>query len=434
MNKVLVIGAARSGIEVSKLLNLKGYEVYLTDMKKIENKDELNKLGIKVYDEGHPEELKNIDYELIVKNPGIPYRAPFVKYFVDKGKEIVNEIEVANMFCSFSYGAITGTNGKTTTTTLLGELLKLKYGQRAHTAGNIGTPLAGIVAREGDESDYIALEISAFQLNGCPTFKPHVSCIMNLTPDHLDYYDTLDDYYRAKCLIYKNQDENDYFIRNLDDEEIRRRCTDVKCNVIDMSLKEKKDLYVEDDRVFYKNICLFDKNSLHLVGDHNLTNAMVAACMAYLLGVEPELINKGIDEFRGVEHRIEFVRELNGVKYYNDSKGTNVDAGVVALKSFEKPVILLCGGHDKHTGFKEIVPYLNKVKMMFAFGETRYQLKEIYPDCVICEDMKEALLKAHSAAKKDDTVLLCPLCSSYDQFKNFEQRGEIFKQLVNELD
>ena len=138
-----------------------------------------------------------------------------------------------------------------------------------------------------------------------------------------------------------------------------------------MSLKEKKDLYVEDDRVFYKNICLFDKNSLHLVGDHNLTNAMVAACMAYLLGVEPELINKGIDEFRGVEHRIEFVRELNGVKYYNDSKGTNVDAGVVALKSFEKPVILLCGGHDKHTGFKEIVPYLNKVKMMFAFGDRK---------------------------------------------------------------
>lgn len=433
MNKVLVIGAARSGIEVSKLLNKHGYEVYLTDMKNIEVKEELQTLGIKVYDNGHPDLLKEINYDFIVKNPGIPYKAPFVKYFVEQNKEILNEIEVANRYVNYHYGAITGTNGKTTTTTLLSELLKLQYGQRAHAIGNIGTPLSSLVLNDEKEEDYIALEISAFQLNACPSFKPKVSCIMNLTPDHLDYYDTLDDYYDAKCLIYKNQDENDYFIRNLDDKEIVKRCKDLKCQVIDMSLEKKYDLYQINGSVYYKDIFLFNREDLKLVGDHNLQNAMVAACMAYILGVKPELIRQGIKDFKGVEHRIEFVRELAGVRYYNDSKGTNVDAGVVALKSFEKPVILLCGGHDKHTGFKEIVPYLNKVKMMYAFGETKYQLKDIYTDCVVCEDMNEALNKAHEKAQSGDIVLLCPLCSSYDQFKNFEQRGEIFKQLVNKL-
>lgn len=434
MEKVLVIGAARSGIEVSKLLNKKGYDVYLTDAKTIDKKTELEKIGIKVFDGGHPDSLKENDYAFIVKNPGIPYKASFVKYFTDNGKEMLNEIEVANSYVNYHYGAITGTNGKTTTTTLLSELLKLQYGNNAHAVGNIGTPLSSIVLNEEDEEDYIALEISAFQLNACPSFKPKISCIMNLTPDHLDYYDTLDEYYDAKCLIYKNQDENDYFIRNLDDEEIKKRCNNMQCQIIDMSLKAEYDLYQRDGSVYYKDIFLFKREDLKLVGEHNLQNAMVAACMAYILGVDTTLIQKGIREFKGVEHRIEFVRELNGVKYYNDSKGTNVDAGVVALKSFEKPLILLCGGHDKHTGFKEIVPYLNKVKKMYSFGETKYQLKEIYPDCIICEDMSEALNKAYETAQKDDVVLLCPLCSSYDQFKNFEERGEIFKQLVNKLD
>ena len=433
MNKVLVIGAARSGIEVSKLLNKHGYEVYLSDMKAISVKDDLTSQGIKVYDNGHPECLKEIDYDFIVKNPGIPYNVPFVKYFVEKGKEILNEIEVANRYVNYHYGAITGTNGKTTTTTLLSELLKLQYGLRAHAIGNIGTPLSSLVLKEENQEDYVALEISAFQLNACPSFKPKVACIMNLTPDHLDYYDTLDDYYNAKCLIYKNQDENDYFIRNLDDPQIKARCNNLRSQIIDMSLEARYDLYQKDGAIYYKDVFLFNREDLKLVGDHNLQNAMVASCMAYILGVKPELIRQGIKDFKGVEHRIEFVREINGVKYYNDSKGTNVDAGVVALKSFEKPVILLCGGHDKHTGFKEIVPYLNKVKRMYAFGETKYQLKEIYPDCVICEDMNEALTKAHEVAKEKDVVLLCPLCSSYDQFKNFEERGEIFKQLVNKL-
>lgn len=431
--KVLVIGAALSGSEVSKLLVKKGYDVILTDMKEINNKKELEDLGIKVFDGGHPDFLKDDKYDFIVKNPGIKYNTPFVSHFVNRGDEILNEIEVSSKFANYKYGAITGTNGKTTTTTLLGEILKKKYGKLAFTSGNIGNPLSSIVEKHEKDECYIALEISGFQLLACPTFKPNVSVIMNLTPDHLDYYGTLNDYYDSKCLIYKNQNKDDFFIRNVDDEEIVKRVNNLNCNVIDISLKEKKDIYVENKKVFYKDIELFETDDLKLVGPHNLFNAMVASTMGYLMGVEPKLIKDAIKDFKGIEHRIEFVREIDGVKYYNDSKGTNVDAGIIALKAFDEPVILLAGGHDKHTGFKEVIPYLNKVKHMFVFGETKKELKSIYPEAIEVEDMKEAILEANKIATSGDIVLLSPMCSSYDQFKNFEQRGDIFKEIVNNL-
>lgn len=431
--KVLVIGAALSGTEVSKLLVKKGYEVILTDAKEIKIKKELEDLGIKVYDGGHPDFLKDEKYEFIVKNPGIKYDTPFVAYFIDRGDKILNEIEVASKYANYKYGAITGTNGKTTTTTLLGEILKKKYGKLAFTSGNIGYPLSGIVKEHEDEKCYIALEISGFQLLACPEFKPNVSVVMNLTPDHLDYYKTLEDYYDSKCLVYKNQDENDYFIRNIDDKEIMSRANDLKCKIVDMSLVKDADLCPKNGSVYYKDVELFKVEDLKLVGGHNLQNAMVAAFMAYVLGVDVDTIQEVIKNFKGVEHRIEFVREINGVKYYNDTKATNVDAGVVALKAFDKPVILLAGGHDKHTGFKEVVPYLNKVKAMYAFGETKEQLKEIYPNAVLVENMKEAIERSTEIAKEGDVILLSPMCSSYDQFKNFEERGEIFKEIVCSL-
>lgn len=431
--KVLVIGAALSGTEVSKLLIKKGYEVFLTDSKKIENKKELEDLGIKVFDEGHPDSLKEINYDFVVKNPGIKYNTPFVSYFVNKGVKILNEIEVANSFVDYKIAAITGTNGKTTTTTLLGEILKKKYNDKACVCGNIGYPFSSIVNEHENDSMYVALEISGFQLLGCPNFKPKVSTILNLSPDHLDYYDSLNDYYDSKCLVYKNQNEDDYFIRNIDDPSIVERFNNSKCKVIDISLKQECDICIKNDSIYYKDVELFSKNDLKIVGEHNLFNAMVAATMAYLLGADTSTIKEVIRNFKGVEHRIEFVKEIDDVKYYNDSKGTNVDASVVALKAFEKPVILLAGGHDKHTGFKEVIPYLNKVKYMFAFGETKVELKKIYPEAIVVNDMQEAILAANKIARPGDIVLLSPMCSSYDQFKNFEERGRIFKEIVNNL-
>ena len=431
MEKVLIIGCARSGYWVTKLLNKKGYDVTITDAKRIEYKDELVKLGVDVYDNGHPDLLKEIKWDFIVKNPGIPYTNSFVDYFVKKNVKIYTEIEIALRYGNYGIGAITGTNGKTTITTLLNEILKKDF--ISYACGNIGTPLSEIVYKHEDEDAKLALEISAFQLLGAPSFHPSVSVITNLTPDHLDYFSSLDDYYKAKTLVYKNMNDDDWFLRNLDDKKVMEYVKDVKCKVIDYSLNKKADLYLRGDEVVLFDEVLFNKNDLKIIGMHNLQNAMVAGAMAYKLGAKKESIKEVISSFKGVEHRIEFVKEINGVKYYNDSKGTNVDSTVIALKAFDKPVILLAGGHDKHTGFNDLYNYKDKIKYLITFGETKEELAKLKDDAYICENMKEALDKAYSLAKNGDIVLLSPACSSYDQFKNFEERGEIFKELVRNL-
>lgn len=432
MNKVLIIGCAKSGYWASKLLNKKGYEVIITDAKEIKEKDELEKLGIKVYDNGHPDFLLDLDYEFVVKNPGIPYTNKLVKYFVDKKVKVYTEVETAlNYPNNYKIAAITGTNGKTTITTLVYEILKNEF--KAYACGNIGTAVSEIVYNHEDEEAKLSLEISAFQLLGSPSFHPECAVITNLTPDHLDYFDTLDDYYRAKTLVYKNMSEDDWFILNLDDEECVKYCKDIKCKVVTISLEKSADLCLREDEVVLFDTVLFNKNDLKIIGKHNLFNAMVAACLAYKLGCSVDNIRNAIANFKGVEHRIEFVRELDGVKYYNDSKGTNTDSTVIALKAFDKPVILLAGGHDKHTGFKGIEDNKDKIKKLITFGETKDMLAKIKDDAIVCETMAEALNKAHEIADDGDVVLLSPACSSYDQFKNFEQRGKIFKELVNNL-
>ena len=432
MNKALIIGCAKSGYWASKLLNKKGYEVIITDAKEIKEKDELEKLGIKVYDNGHPDFLLDLDYEFVVKNPGIPYTNKLVKYFVDKKVKVYTEVETAlNYPNNYKIAAITGTNGKTTITTLVYEILKNEF--KAYACGNIGTAVSEIVYNHEDEEAELSLEISAFQLLGSPSFHPECAVITNLTPDHLDYFDTLDDYYRAKTLVYKNMSEDDWFILNLDDEECVKYCKDIKCKVVTISLEKSADLCLREDEVVLFDTVLFNKNDLKIIGKHNLFNAMVAACLAYKLGCSVDNIRNAIANFKGVEHRIEFVRELDGVKYYNDSKGTNTDSTVIALKAFDKPVILLAGGHDKHTGFKGIEDNKDKIKKLITFGETKDMLAKIKDDAIVCETMAEALNKAHEIADDGDVVLLSPACSSYDQFKNFEQRGKIFKELVNNL-
>lgn len=430
MEKVLVIGAARSGSAVSKLLIKKGYEVYLTDMKAIENKAELEALGIHVYDEGHPEFLKEIDYAFVVKNPGIPYRAPLIHYFVTKNVPIYTEIEIAYRYAkNFTYGAITGTNGKTTITSILYELLS--YNNNALVAGNIGTPLSEVVLHEEEATKDVALELSNFQLLGCESFHPLVSVVCNLTPDHLDYMGSVDAYYKSKMKICENQSGDDWFLRNVDDENVLKYAQDIPCTVIDFSLtRSDVDLYRKDGSVYLKDVKLFDEKILKIVGDHNISNAMVAACMAYKMGVSIENIQDGLAKFKSVEHRLEFVMEQDGVKFYNDSKATNAEAVVPALKAFDKNIILLAGGYDKKLPFDILKPYDERIKCCFAFGETKQAFKDIFTNVSLCEDMKEALDNAIALAKAGDVILLSPACASYDQFKSYEQRGEIFKELV----
>lgn len=433
MKKVLVIGAALSGTRVSQLLVKKGYEVTLTDSKEIINRLELEAMGIHVYDGGHPDFLKEESWEFIVKNPGIPYHVPFVKYFNDKKVPILNEIEVAYRYAkNMHFAAITGTNGKTTTTTLLKELLKRKN-PNSFSAGNIGIPLSEIVMENEELECDVALEIAAFQLLGCPTLHPSVSVCMNLTPDHLDYFKSLDKYYDAKMLVYQNQRDDDWFLLNMDDMEIVKRAVNVPCRIVSFSLEQKADLCLKEGWVTLFDIPLFKAEDLHLPGKHNLQNAMVAAAMAYKMGVSVEGIQDCIFHFKGVEHRIEFVREYKGVKYYNDSKGTNVDATIVALKAFDQPVILLAGGYDKKTGFEGLRPYLNRIKTMIVYGETKHQLKALMPEAIVKDTMEEAVALASEIAKEKDIVLLSPVCASWDQFKSYEERGELFKKQVNEL-
>ncbi len=432
MKNVLIIGCAKSGYWASKLLNKKGYEVIITDAKEIKEKKELEELGIKVYDNGHPDFLLNENYEFVVKNPGIPYSNKLVKYFSEKNIPIYTEIETALKYPkNYQIAAITGTNGKTTITTLVYEILKEEY--KAYACGNIGTALSEIVYNHEDEDAKLSLEISAFQLLGAPSFHPSCAVITNLTPDHLDYFDSLDSYYMAKTLVYRNMSGNDWFILNMDDQKVLDYCDDIKCRVVTFSLKKSADLCLINDKVCLFNQVLFNKDDLKIIGKHNLANAMMAAALAFKLGASVDSIRKVISSFKGVEHRIEFVRELDGVRYYNDSKGTNTDSTVVALKAFDKPVILLAGGHDKHTGFDGIKKNADKIKRMITFGETKDQLAKIKDDSIVCETMEEALNEARKIAKKGDVVLLSPACSSYDQFKNFEQRGRIFKELVNNL-
>lgn len=431
--RVLIIGAARSGTQAARLLAKHHHEVTITDMRDIDGKPELEALGVQVFDLGHPEFLKMENWDLIVKNPGIPYQTPFVRYFVEKGVRIVNEIEVASWFTDqFTYGMVTGTNGKTTTTTLLGELLKRKR-PNARTAGNIGVPLSEIVLEQGDQKTDVALEIAAFQLVAMEKFHPVVSVCMNLTPDHLDYFGSLDKYYDAKMQVFKNQSGDDWFLRYLDDPEIVSRTENVPCRSVTFSLTQPADLEIKDGRVQLWDTVLFDVSDLQLPGSHNLQNAMAAAAMAYKMGVSPEAIREGIREFKGVEHRIEYVTQLDGVRYYNDSKGTNVDATVTALKAFEKPVILLAGGYDKKTGFEGLRPFLDRIKTMIVYGETRDQLKALMPSAIVVDTMSQAVERAAQIAESGDVVLLSPVCASWDQFTDYEQRGRLFKEQVLRL-
>lgn len=430
MENVLVIGAAKSGIAVAKLLHRHGYKVTLTDMKEVSAKADLEAMGIAVFDGGHPETLKEQNYVFVVKNPGIPYHAPFVKYFVDIKTPIYTEIEIAYRYGKkFHYGAITGTNGKTTITTLLYEMLKTKG--KAEAAGNIGTPLSVLAYEQEDEELLIALELSNFQLLGIESFAPEVSVVCNLAPDHLDYMGSLDAYYASKMRIYENCQKDQFFLRNVDDEMVMKYAQNIPCQVIDFSLvREDVDLYVKAGKVYYRDVMLFERQSLKLAGDYNLCNAMISACMAYCMGVSLEGIQQVIATFTGVEHRLEYLGEKDGVRFYNDSKATNTHAASAALSSFAQGIVLLAGGYDKGISFDDLKQYDTNVKKCIAFGQTKEMFKDIFSSVTLKETMKEAFDEALKVASNGDVILLSPACASYDQFKSYEERGHIFKQYV----
>ncbi|MGB4626506.1 MAG: UDP-N-acetylmuramoyl-L-alanine--D-glutamate ligase, partial [Erysipelotrichaceae bacterium] len=382
------------------------------------------------------------EYDLCIKNPGVPFDSEYIKLLKARDIPIITEIELAFLVSKpQNYIAITGTNGKTTTSTLIYELLKKQFGNKAHLGGNIGTPLCDIVLSENlmeEANHYIVLEISNFQLLNIDKFRPKIATILNLTPDHIDFMGSLDFYYYSKTLIYKNMIADDIFLLNKDDEIIREYVEKypIKCNVISFSVEnEDADNYIYKDYLYIDNQKILPLNSIRLVGKHNLQNVMVAISCAKKVGVSNDNIFEVISNFKGVEHRLEFVREIDNIRYYNDSKATNTDATITALKSFDKGVILLVGGFEKGLDMKPLRPYLTCVKKIIGFGASGKRMVNdlAFKQGIVVEDLKQAVLTAKKIAAKNDVILLSPATSSFDQYSCFEERGKHFKEIVNSL-
>lgn len=383
---------------------------------------------------------------LAVLSPGIPMTADFISV-IDRARiPIIGELELAYQASKGKLAAITGTNGKTTVTALVGEMLKTEY-RDVHVVGNIGEPYTAEALNTKDESVTVA-EVSSFMLETISEFKPHVSAILNITPDHLDRHLTMANYIRCKEAITLNQTEEDFVILNLEDDELKKfsEKRELKAGVIWFSSKKKPEsegFYLNGEDIMYfdgsNDKKLINIHELQILGTHNYENAMAAAAVALKMGVSLEKIKKALKAFKAVEHRIEFVRERCKVKYYNDSKGTNPDAAIQALKAMPGPTLLIAGGYDKHSEYDDWVKlFAGKVKKLVLLGQTRDKINECcrkygFDDIAYVEDMSEAVKTCASYADEGDYVLLSPACASWGMFKNYEERGKIFKECVMEL-
>lgn len=441
--KVLVLGLARSGLAAVRLLLRLGASVTVSESKAlsdIKELPELQCLGVRVVNQ--EKEIFEEDFFLAVKNPGINGKLWFVKRLRERGIPVITEIELAfGVSAPQHYIAITGSNGKTTTSTLVYEILKKQYPEKTLLCGNIGIALCEIVLQKdliNNSGFYIVLEISNFQLVDIEAFRPETAVIINLAADHLDFMGSEDAYYRSKLRVYENMKDNDTFLLNADDEILKEylKTVPVNCQIVPYSLfDENAYLYADEKNVYIDKKPFFPVEDIKVVGRHNVQNVLVGIGAALKCGVTTENIHSAVCEFKGVEHRIEFVRELDGVRYYNDSKGTNVDATLTALRAFSSPVILLAGGHEKGLSLEPLKTELGRVKKVIAYGECGERIYNELTDKtgILVNNLSEAVGEAYKIASVGDVVLLSPTTSSYDQYSCFEERGEHFKNLVNLL-
>lgn len=441
--KVLVVGLARSGMAAIRVLKKLGASITLSESKKkedIKEIDFLNENDVEIV--GQDMSVFERDFDLVVKNPGVPYRSPMMQKLAERNIPVITEIELAYQVAKPQhYIAITGTNGKTTTSTLTYEILRRAFPGKAHLCGNIGIPLCEIVMENGlmDEGGhYIALEISNFQLVNIDKFRPEVATIINLTPDHIDFMGGLDNYYKSKTEVYRNMADGDVFLLNADDPVVKEY-TDrypIKCVKESFSTDGvNADCIAKDGYIEIKGEKIIPLDAIKIVGKHNLQNVMIAVSAAKAIGISNDVILDAVSSFKGVEHRIEFVREIDGVKYYNDSKGTNTDATITALKAFEHGVILLVGGFEKGLPMDEMKKHLGCVKKVIGFGACGSRLVHdlVGGDGIVVTTLNEAVAQANKIAENGDTVLLSPTTSSFDQYTCFEERGDHFKKIVNAL-
>jgi len=442
--KVLVVGLGRSGIPAAAFLAKEGAIVSATDLKSegelMDAIRILSPLGVKLFFGKNPTQLF-LEQDLIVASPGVPLDIEGIVKARERGIPVISEMELVLDRIRGKIVGITGTNGKSTTTVLIGEMLKAA-GKRVWVGGNLGTPLiSGIEAAESAE--VVVLEISSYQLETTPHLRCNVAVWLNATPDHLDRYRSFEEYVGAKALIGMGQSKHDFIVYNMDDPVVSREVEEFKAIKLPFSTSSRLAIgaYYEGERL---NILLADGPSLELnaslsalFGRHNKENIAAAALASAILGASKADIELALKEFKGLPHRIQFVRELDGVRYFDDSKGTNVGAVIKSLESFNSSIILIAGGKDKNTGYSDLREYLKgKVKKVLAIGEAAPRIAKEIGDIVaveICKTMDEAVRKAHASANSGDVVLLSPACSSFDMFKDYRERGEVFVRCVNSL-
>lgn len=441
--KALVCGMARSGIAAAKLLNRLGARVTLQDMKKREEISAdvlaLEGEGIVLYTGANPDEIACAQ-DLIVLSPGIPCDLPFIAAAEEAGIEVISEVELAYRLTPCPITAITGTNGKTTTTTLTGEIMKTAYSGTA-VVGNIGIPYSEEVERL-TEKDWVVAEISSFQMEKAKEFHPHISAVLNITPDHLNRHKTMDVYIAMKERVFAKQTAADFCILNHGDEICRKMAdkTAAKIFFFDSSETLAEGIYLDGDAIEVRwgaiNETLIHVDELQILGVHNYENVMAAAAMAICAGISLDAIRKVLKGFAGVAHRIEYVATVDGVDYYNDSKGTNVDASIRAVLAMKKPIVLIGGGYDKGSSFDEWTKlFPGRVKHLVLIGVTAPKVRasaEKFGFTAIsdCETFEEAVDLCREKAEDGDCVLLSPACASWGMFDNYEQRGDMFKEQV----
>ncbi|KAB8138651.1 UDP-N-acetylmuramoyl-L-alanine--D-glutamate ligase [Gracilibacillus oryzae] len=439
-NNILVLGLAKSGTAVSKILHRNNKNVIVNDLKASKQDDsviELEKLGIEVVTGSHPVSLlEGID--LIIKNPGIPYENILLQQAVEEEIPIITEIELLYYFDIRNLVGITGSNGKTTTTTLIYEMYK-QAEFAVEIAGNIGHVASQVAETMGNERSMV-VELSSFQLQGTRQFRPHISVLLNIFEAHLDFHKNLENYQNAKANIFQNHTSEDFLVYNADDQKVVQMIHSAKSRKVPFSRMKKLDrgAYVDNGVIYFNEEYIIDIADIALVGTHNLENILAAVAAAKVSSIPTSAIKSVLSVFNGVTHRMQFVAKKEERLFYNDSKATNILATSKALQSFDQPTILLAGGLDRGNGFDDLLPYLQNVKAMVLFGETAEKIQQIGQSAGIAnislvEDMNEAVKNAYQVSDKGDVILLSPACASWDQYTTFEERGNIFMESVHRL-
>lgn len=443
-NKVLILGLARSGYQAAKVLIKRGNTVILNDGKEEEKLDqeqikELREAGVELIFGSHPDDLLDSSFDYLIKNPGVPIDHKYVLKARELGIEVINEVEMAYRLLpeNVKIVGITGTNGKTTTTTLTYEILHKALGDKVFLAGNIGYPLCSILDKV-KENDIIVMEVSCQQLENLSTFRPNVGLITNLSPAHIDFLKSYENYKYVKSKLFKNQDSSDVAIANMENNDVLEITKNIKSQVkYFSSAKEINGCYLKDGAIYYYGNKVIDTDSIFIAGKHNLENCMGAIMIAKEFKVSNDIICDVISNFKGVEHRLEFVAKVNGRSFYNDTEATNIKCTQIALSSFDKPIIVILGGLERGQDFFELAPFMEHVKAIVGIGQCRERVlefgKSVNIPTYIYEKLSDGFDKCYEISENGDIILLSPASASWDQYKECEVRGVEFKSKVEEL-